>query len=117
MTAPCVDDELLADLARSGMPREAAERVAADLRAADGEMRADTCPVRPDCWDIVMAWRVIATQWRVAALGGMGGGGVWLGLDYAGTAAGLAGMEIPASPDLWWGLRVMEAAAKEELNR
>jgi len=40
-----------------------------------------------------MAWRVVATQWRVAALGGMGGGVAWLSLDYAGVAAGLAGME------------------------
>ncbi len=98
------------------MPKQAAEQFAADLRAAEGT-GAETCPIRPDCWDIVMAWRVVATQWRVAALGGMGGGVAWLGLDYAGVAAGLAGMEIPATPDLWWGLRVMEAAAKEELNR
>lgn len=106
----------MADLQRSGMSPEQATLIAADIRAAHVEA-ADTCPVRPDCWDIVMAWRSIATQWRVTALGGMGGGVVWLGLDYAGVAAGLAGMEIPATPDLWWGLRVMEAAAKEELNR
>lgn len=107
---------MVRDLERSGMPPELAARVTADIRGAAAQ-EADACPIRPDCWEIVMAWRTVATQWRVAALGGMGGGVVWLGLDYAGVAAGLAGMGIPATPDLWWGLRVMEAAAKEELNR
>ncbi len=78
---------------------------------------ADCCLVRPDCWDIVMAWRVICGQWRTASPGGMAGGIVWMGLDYASVAAGLAGMGIEQTPDLWWGLRVMEAEAKGELNK
>ena len=40
----------------------------------------------------------------------------WQGLDYAGVEAGLRGNGIDATPDIWAGLRVMEAAARNALN-
>lgn len=104
------------DLALSGMPAELAATIKADIRAARVDA-AECCPIRPDCWDIVMAWRVISGQWRTVSRGGLSGGVVFLALDYTAVAAGLAGMGIQATPDMWWGLRVMEAAAKEELNQ
>lgn len=40
----------------------------------------------------------------------------WVGFDYAGVTAGLCGAGISATPELWAGLRVMEAAARNVLN-
>jgi hypothetical protein len=74
--------------------------------------------VWPDNWAIVEAFLCISTQWRVAPRGG-GMGPVthyWLGLDYAGVAAGLAGSGIMADAELWCGLRIMEAAGRNALN-
>lgn len=46
----------------------------------------------------------------------MNGQTYWQGLDYAGVTAGLAGAGIDAAPALWADLRVIEAAARNELN-
>jgi len=40
----------------------------------------------------------------------------WIGLDYSGVSVGLRGDGIEETPDLWRGLRVMEAAARNMLN-
>ena len=74
--------------------------------------------VWPENWPTVEAFQVVSTQWRATALpGGMEPGKVyWHGLDYAGVAAGLAGHGIEATPELWNGLSVMEAAARDVLN-
>lgn len=68
--------------------------------------------VWPENWPIVKAFFAVATQWRVA--GGMGL--VVLGLDYAGVRAGLDAAGIAVTPDLWAGLRIMEAEACAALN-
>lgn len=54
-------------------------------------------------------------QWRVAA-GGMGGL-VWLGLDYGAARAGLELAGIALTPAAWGELRLIEAGARDELNR
>lgn len=57
----------------------------------------------------------VSTQWR--AIGrGMEGSVYWLGLDYAGVSAGLAGAGIADTPEIWAGLRMMEGAARNALN-
>jgi len=92
----------------------APEEYVAQLEQAD-DARFE---VWADNWDTVLAFLAVATQWRIAA----NGGGLepvrhyWIGLDYAGVAAGLAGHGIAGTPDLWAGLRVMEAAARNALN-
>ena len=72
----------------------------------------------PDNWPTVEAFLFVSTQWRVIERGGgmAPGQTYWIGLDYAGVAAGLAGAAIDATPALWHGLRVMEAAARNTLN-
>lgn len=40
----------------------------------------------------------------------------WIGLNYPGVEVGLRGAGIDATPEIWAGLRVMEAAAKATLN-
>lgn len=64
------------------------------------------------------AFLFVSTQWRVVQQdGGMAPGRtLYLGLDYTAVAAGLAGAELPASPETWRGLRLMEAAARNVLN-
>lgn len=64
---------------------------------------------------VVEAFLAVCTQWRAIARG-MDGQVYWQGLDYAGVAAGLAGAGITQTPELWAGLRVMEAAARNQLN-
>ncbi|MBI1201495.1 MAG: hypothetical protein GC182_03185 [Rhodopseudomonas sp.] len=58
------------------------------------------------------------TQWRVASIAGgmMPGRLIYLGLDYAGARAGIEAAGIELTPDIWSGVRVMEAAAREALN-
>jgi hypothetical protein len=51
----------------------------------------------------VRAFLAVATQWR------QGG----TGLDYAGCRAGLEAEGITVTPDIWRGLRAIEAGAVE----
>lgn len=66
---------------------------------------------------IVDAFLAVCSQWRTAAASTMAGARlVYLGLDYAGARAGLALAGIEATPDLWAGVQIMEAAAVAALN-
>lgn len=76
---------------------------------------ADAFEVWPENWEVVDAFLCVSTQWRAIARG-MEGAIYWQGLDYAAVGAGLAGAGIVASPAIWGGLRVMEAAARNVLN-
>lgn len=60
-----------------------------------------------------MAFLGVASQFRGISLGG---GLLWLGLDYRGVQAGwqMAGEEIP--PDLWTQVQLIEAGARAALN-
>lgn len=71
-----------------------------------------------DNWNTVRAFLAISTQWSVVSIGGglAPAQTYWIGLNYGGVEAGLRGAEIASTPQLWAGLRVMEAAAKGTLN-
>lgn len=64
------------------------------------------------------AFLFVSTQWRVVQQdGGMAPGRtLYLGLDYAAVAAGMTGAGLETSPEIWRGLRMMEAAARNVLN-
>ena len=72
----------------------------------------------PENVAIVAAFLAAATQWRVASTGG---GMVpaqlrVIGFDYAGARVGIEAAGIAITPELWAGLRVMEAEAVRVLN-
>lgn len=88
------------------------------MASLEAERDDDDFAVWPENWAAVEAFLFVSTQWRVVP---RGGGMVpmqtyWIGLDYAAAAAGFAGAGIAATPDIWRGLRVMEAAARNALN-
>jgi len=83
--------------------------------------------VWPDNWEIVQAFLAVCLQWRVVNRGGGGfasafGGSIapvlplFIGLDYSAVRAGLDAEGIKVTPELWRGLRVMEAEACTALN-
>lgn len=64
------------------------------------------------------AWCAISGQWRSISLSSETGTKVvWLGLDYAAARHGLDLAGISIEPECWEEVRVIEAAATEELNR
>jgi Phage related hypothetical protein (DUF1799) len=67
---------------------------------------------------VVEAFLFVSTQWRLASVGGGMGPQMiyWIGLDYTSVKAGLEGAGIAATPEIWHGLRIMEAAARKVLN-
>lgn len=67
---------------------------------------------------MVRAFLAVSTQWRVVSIGGglAPASTYWIGLDYQGVEVGLRGAGIDATPELWAGVRVMEAAARATLN-
>ena len=68
-------------------------------------------------WPIVEAFLAAATQWRVAALAGEEAGRLFfIGLDYAGALPGIAAAGIAMTPEIFEGLRIMEAAARDAIN-
>lgn len=84
----------------------------------EAESREKEFEVWPENWATVEAFLLVSTQWRVVQQGGgmAPGHTYWIGLDYAGVAVGLSGHGIDATPEIWRGLRVMEAAARNTLN-
>ncbi|OZA18507.1 MAG: hypothetical protein B7Y02_01465 [Rhodobacterales bacterium 17-64-5] len=93
------------------MPEDVVAKIEAESREEDFE-------VWPDNWATVEAFLFVSTQWRVVQQGGgmTPGSTYWIGLDYAGVAAGLAGAGMEAGAAIWRGLRIMEAAARNTLN-
>lgn len=94
-----------------GIPEDVVARIEANADAVDFE-------VWPENWDTVCAFTFVCTQWRTEGIGGgMAPGRVyWLGLDYTAAATGLDKAGLPNSPEVWRGMRVMEAAARNALN-
>lgn len=68
--------------------------------------------VWPENWETVQAFLALSTQWRVNAFTGK-----FLGLIYSSVESTLRMMKIDNTPEVFHGLRVMEAAALEALNR
>lgn len=84
--------------------------------------------VWPENIDIEQAFLSVCTQWRTVSVGGGGFAGfggaslmpahpLFIGLDYGAVRAGLDAAGIKTTPELWFGLRVMEAAAASALNK
>jgi hypothetical protein len=94
-----------------GAPEEVIARIEADAERHEFE-------VWPENWNALRAFLFVSTQWRTAVIGGgMAPGRLyWIGLDYGAVAAALAGGGLDASPEVWDGLRAMEAAARNALN-
>jgi len=66
---------------------------------------------------IVEAFLIVSSQWRVVALQGRDGTRCHVvGLDYAGVRAGLEAAGIALTPELFFGLRIMEDEARAVLN-
>lgn len=74
--------------------------------------------VWPDNWPIVQAFLAVATQWRVATIGGGMAPAlpILIGLDYAAVRVALDAEAIGVTPELWRGLRVMEDEAVKATN-
>ncbi|GAB4184255.1 MAG: hypothetical protein OHK0024_24430 [Thalassobaculales bacterium] len=74
--------------------------------------------VWPENEPVLRAFLCCHTQWRRQLVVGLGAAAVmWMGLDYAGVAAGLRQARIRLTPAQWEDLQAMEAAALTELNR
>jgi len=108
------DDEAVADARRWGL----AEADVAAIRSALSGGPADQGGVWPQHVATVTAFLAAASQWRTT-LSPAGEGGprvLWLGLDYAGACAGIEAAGLALDPDIWAGIRIMEAAARDALN-
>lgn len=94
-----------------GAPEEIVRQIEA---SSDGE----GFEVWEENWPVVEAFLFVSTQWRLATVGGAMGPQMiyWIGLDYTSVKAGLEGAGITATPEIWHGLRIMEAAARKVLN-
>jgi len=83
-----------------------------------GDQAEEDFGVWPENRDTVVAFAAITTQWRVVALSTMERARIhYVGLDYAGARAGLEAEGIAVTPELWAGIRTMEAAARALLNQ
>lgn len=94
---------------------DAAELAAFGL-AWEGETPDPDIGVWPENWQAWEVFAAMATQWRISV--GVGGA-VYHGLDYAALPAveQRVGVKKRQRADTFARLRVMEAAAREELNR
>ena len=82
----------------------------------EGETPDDTVDVWPENWQAVQVFCAMGTQWKVSA--GMSGL-IWMGLDYVALPIVEArlGVRRAERVDLFARLRLMEAAARGELNK
>ncbi len=84
----------------------------AGLEAHDTD-RKKTFEVWAENAQSLRVFLAVQSQWRVASgLGCI----TYLGLDYAACAALLAGRGIPAGPQIWEDLQLMESEACAALN-
>jgi hypothetical protein len=111
-------DEAAQDAESFGAPAEVIEKIAASERN-----QAEEIGIWPENEAVVNAFSMVLSQWNVASIGGaMVAGGmmpgrlIYLGLNYAGVAACLAGSGVAQTAELWDGIRAMEGAARAVLN-
>lgn len=82
----------------------------------EGEAVEEGVAVWPENWQAVTVFCAMGTQWRVSAsMNGM----IWTGLDYNALPIVEARLNVPRADraDLFASLRIMEAAARTELNK
>ncbi|WP_316200403.1 MULTISPECIES: DUF1799 domain-containing protein [unclassified Bradyrhizobium] len=120
---------MIEDARRAGMDAQSLDHLRQALAVDGPEIDVDQefDGIWPENVAIVRAFIAVASQWRVVprSAGGMitpmGGTiaptiPVVIGLDYAGVRAGLDAESFAVTPELWRGLRVMEAAACAAFN-
>ncbi|UFZ05454.1 DUF1799 domain-containing protein [Bradyrhizobium ontarionense] len=120
---------LIEDARRAGMDAQSLDHLRQALATEEPETDADQefDGLWPENVPIVRAFLAVASQWRIVprSAGGMitpmGGTiaptvPVVIGLDYAGVRAGLDAEGFAITPELWRGLRTMEAAACAAFN-
>ena len=81
-----------------------------------GETQDASLGVWPENWQALQVFLAMGTQWKVSA--GMNGM-IWTGLDYIALPIVEARMGVrrAASAELFTRLRIMESAARQELNK
>jgi len=94
-----------------GAPAEVVAEIEAAGDAGHFEVWAEN-------WETLEAFLAVSTQWRLAPYGGGMSPAMiyWAGLDYTAVRAGLDAAGIAVTRELWNGLRIMEAAARNVLN-
>lgn len=82
------------------------------------EDRSIEVGIWPENWPVVAAFAQVCSQWHVVGLSSMAGSRLhYIGLDYAGVRAGLICSGTSITPELWDGIKTMEAAMRVELNK
>jgi hypothetical protein len=95
------DDDAMADARLWGLDLDPVE-----IDEADEGIWPENVPA-------VVAFLAVQTQWRVAA----GAARLhYIGLDYAGVAAGLTAANINVTPELWADIRLIEMGARAALQ-
>lgn len=97
----------MADAAAFGAPPE----ILAQLRAAADD--DDAVEIHHDNADAFVLFDALGSQWRTCAAGS-DGAMMRTGLDYGVVESAARMLEIAAGADLFWRLRVLEAAAISE---
>lgn len=97
-------DDALADAALFGLPQEAVAGLAA---------RSGFAGVWPDNLPAALAFCAAGTQLRTASAGA---GVVFIGLDYAAAKVAWEASAIGMTPEIFAGVRLIEAGAVEALN-
>lgn len=97
---------------RMGASEADIELVVAQSGQADSTTPVDDdCEVHPDCWESVMFFLMVQTQWVYRSVTtAMGSWSVRAGLNYPGveSAARLSGLRRPQLAELFADLRVIE---------
>jgi hypothetical protein len=83
---------------------------AARVEAGDG--------IWPENAAIVAAFLAASSQWNLVSIGGGMAPGrlLFVGLNYPGAIAGIEAAGVVITPELWAGVRIMEAEAREAMN-
>jgi len=81
-----------------------------ELLARFENQKPELFDVWPENWPVIEFWSQVCNQWRIAPLGG------YLGLDYTAIEIDLRFSQVPVIPEVWQGMKIMEAAAREVLN-
>ena len=108
-------EDALSDAVRWGMGAADRSAIGAATGATGGSLGGG---VWVQNREIVEAFLAVSGQWRTGLkmVPGAGLHTFWLGLDYAGAAAGLELAGIDMTPRNWAGVRVMEEVARRTLN-